>query len=267
MLQRHGLPAPAAALILGAALLLLGGCQGIYDNTKGWANRLEASILETARDISADEAAPDTLHTAPETGGPRPPAAARGNQMAGLNPLPRPEGTPVPILSDEGDEGAPGYDLLPSEANGEISTAAATLATEPAPSADAAPGAQTKTAEAQLPPLPRRKPKGAAKPGMGAKPATAAKPGDAVAMVLHLSSLRSEKAAKREWSDLQSAFPDSLGSMAVEIRRTELGDKGTFYRVLAGPLPSKAAARKTCAEVKAKNAKQYCSVMAPQPQS
>jgi hypothetical protein len=84
-------------------------------------------------------------------------------------------------------------------------------------------------------------------------------------MVLHLSSLRSEAAAKREWSELQQVFPDRLSGMDAEFRRTELGDKGTFYRLLAGPLPSKSAAKEACAALKAKDAKQYCRVLPSKP--
>src|SRR3546814_8016553 len=51
-----------------------------------------------------------------------------------------------------------------------------------------------------------------------------------VAVVLHLSSLRSEEAAKRQWSDLQHSFPEPLGPLQAEFSRPELGDSGTFYR-------------------------------------
>jgi cell division septation protein DedD len=55
--------------------------------------------------------------------------------------------------------------------------------------------------------------------------------------------------------------------MQAEFRRTELGEQGTFYRVLAGPLPSDSAAKNACAALKAKNAKQYCRVLPPKPKS
>src|SRR3546814_331437 len=88
-----------------------------------------------------------------------------------------------------------------------------------------------------------------------------------VAVVLHLSSLRSEEAAKRQWSDLQHSFPEPLGRLQAEFRRTELGDKGTFYRVLAGPLPTRDKASEVCAALKAKDAKQYCRVLPQQPKA
>jgi cell division septation protein DedD len=147
--------------------------------------------------------------------------------------------------------------------------------------------AEGKTAKAALPPLPKRKPQMAAaapeketakkpeeKPAREPEQAAPAQAAAAQAetgvdsshaMVLHLSSLRSEEAAKREWSNLKRDFPVALGGMKAQIRRAELGDKGTFYRVLAGPLSSRTAAREACAEVKARNVKQYCRVVPSPP--
>lgn len=122
------------------------------------------------------------------------------------------------------------------------------------------PGAKALSKESEAratPPLPKPKP---------APPAAATADSD-VAMVLHLASLRSEQAAKREWSDLQHSFPDRLGEMPVEIRRTEVGEKGTFYRVLAGPLPSRNEAKEVCKTLKQKRAKQYCQVMPAKPKA
>jgi cell division septation protein DedD len=107
-----------------------------------------------------------------------------------------------------------------------------------------------------------------AKPKKGSeKPAEMAADEDAHAVVLHLSSLRSEDAAKREWTDLQHNYPRPLAEMTAEIRRTELGGKGTFYRVLAGPLPSRDKAKQVCAELKAKDAKQYCRILPSKPKA
>src|SRR3546814_11716152 len=46
-----------------------------------------------------------------------------------------------------------------------------------------------------------------------------------VAVVLHLSSLRSEEAAKRQWSDLQHSFPAQLGPLQAAFSRTDLDRK------------------------------------------
>lgn len=151
---------------------------------------------------------------------------------------------------------------------------AALLATKPEKPAEAAPAkagpaepGPAEAAAAALPPAPKPKPQ--PKPAGPATAESGAKTEDAalVAAVLHLSSLRSEAAAKREWSDLQHSFPEPLGQLQAEFRRTELGDKGTFYRVLAGPLPSRDAAAQVCAALKARDARQYCRVLPSKPKA
>jgi len=235
----------ALAVILAVALpaSLLGGCDAIYDDTKGWANRLEASILEAAHEIGEadEEEAPEAMaKPASET----PPAVPVEAVDTAALPAPPAVAEQTPALS------AP--DGLMAEAAKELSAAAPAEAAK-APEADPA------KPQDKMPPKPLPKPQMAA---------AAAPPADpAVAMVLHLSSLRSEEAAKREWSDLQRSFPEPLGQMQAEFRRTELGDKGIYYRVLAGPLPSRDAARRVCDDLKAKKARQYCRIVPSQSQS
>ena len=50
-----------------------------------------------------------------------------------------------------------------------------------------------------------------------------------------------------------------LGPLQPEVSRVNLGaQKGVFYRLLAGPLPSQAEAERVCRELKAK--RQFCEV-------
>lgn len=260
MSQRHRPPAPASALALAACLLLLAGCEAIYDDTKGWANRLEASILEAANDLSEDPEVEEAARYTPETA-----ENAPGEATAALTPVPRPDGgTPI-LIEPNPAEDLRQDDLLldelpdPTEPEPAKEAKDESAPTEPEKAAveEKAMAAAAKDSAAPLPPHPKRKPQTATQP----------KPGNDVAMVLHLSSLRSEQAAKREWSDLQRSFPEPLGKMEAEIRRTELGDKGVYYRVLAGPLPSDSAAKDVCAALKSKDAKQYCRVMPSKPKS
>ena len=78
-------------------------------------------------------------------------------------------------------------------------------------------------------------------------------------MALHLSSNKTEAAAKQEWGQLKSAFPQLLGGLSLDIERTDLGKKGVFYRVLAGSFADKPAAAQICSQLKKKQ--QYCAVM------
>ncbi|WP_193371244.1 SPOR domain-containing protein [Pelagibius marinus] len=288
-----------AALLLWTLPALLGGCDAIYDDTKGWANRLEASILETAHELDEEPDAQEAEHYTPEVvetpRAPRaamppkqPPAAVPPQAVASQMARPASSAEPEGAVADA----ASGLLVPAPKAKAETTeTAAKDGKKTGGTSKDAIAKndgkkpqkAQGKSAKAAMPPLPKRKPQIAAvAPEKESKasskepskepaetpsqePVQTAKTDNAHAMVLHLSSLRSEEAAKREWSNLKRDFPVALSGMEAEIRRTELGDKGTFYRVLAGPLPSRTAAREVCAEVKARNVKQYCRVLPSPP--
>lgn len=290
MTSNHGTTARAApgragaALVLVALVGLLGGCDAIYDDTKGWANRLEASILEAAHELEEDPEAQPPEHYTPEVvEPPRSPAPGGASAMSPvpaqppLAPAPAAQAPPAAIPDGTVAE-ATGTLMVPAGADAAAGKASAGDATAKAPASAKAeakqPAQSGNDAKKAPPPLPIRKPQmaKAAKADEAAKPeetvsakAAAAEDLDPVAMVLHLSSLRSEAAAKREWRTLKRDFPVTLGGMEAEIRRTELGDKGTFYRVLAGPLPSRTLAQEACDAVKARNLRQYCRVIPSTP--
>jgi hypothetical protein len=67
---------------------------------------------------------------------------------------------------------------------------------------------------------------------------------------VQIASVRSEREAQGEWRRLKSKYPVSLRRLNLKISRVELGLKGTFYRLLIGPLPDKSAARAFCQSVK-----------------
>jgi len=250
--------APLRAALLASLLTgPLAACDAIYDDTKGWANRLEAAILDTAHEMGEPDGVP-----APEDATPAP--VAKGGEM------PAPPAVPVepvtvaalPAPPTEAPTGPSPEAVPPAEPEGAMADASAALLAVKAEAPAGAAPVETAPAEATtaaVPPAPKRKP---------APPAAKETADEAlVAAVLHLSSLRSEEAAKREWSDLQRSFPEPLGQLQAEFRRTELGDKGTFYRVLAGPLPSPDAAAEVCAALKAKEARQYCRVLPSKPKA
>jgi len=310
----HGQPVrrPAIVRIAGAAVLLalLGGCEAIYDDTKGWANRVEASFLKKMHELAEPEPEPGpgpdaapadaepalaeakpaseappavpvtpvdtarlpelpaTPDQTPALSAPAGPArhAPEGLMAATADGLLAPAAEPAPGEAEKAPMAEAAKTPAPEAAAGETKTAA--LPPKPLPKPERAPPPRAPEVPAAAPSGSPEKPAEknmaeAAKAPSGAPPAADAD----VAMVLHLSSLRSEEAAKREWSDLQRSFPDSLGQMGADIQRAELGDKGVYYRVLAGPLPSRKAASQTCEELKAKDAKQYCRVLPSQPPS
>jgi sporulation related protein len=64
---------------------------------------------------------------------------------------------------------------------------------------------------------------------------------------LQLGSLRTEEAARHEWERVKRANSNLLGSLSAAPIRTDLGDRGVFYRIQTGPT---ADADRICAELK-----------------
>lgn len=272
--------------LLVSATAALSGCQATYDDTKGWANRLEASLLKAAHESFEGTGSEDTAK-----GGERaqsgleweeaesdPSAGSQGEAGAGMvqqtaammasppDETPQSHNAPQPMPKTPTDAGAPrpaGGDPTGPTAGTRPEASTPKRADPPGQEIDPT-GPSNATASADTPAPPKRKPSHASrkKADGGAKTAKTQKPG-AFTMVIHLSSLRSEAAAKKEWQALQKAFPEQLSSMRPSFRRTEVADRGVFYRVLAGPLPSKQSARQICGALKAK--KQYCQVMPAPP--
>ena len=73
---------------------------------------------------------------------------------------------------------------------------------------------------------------------------------------VHLASYRSRKDAERGWSQLRRAHKAELSNLQSEISETNLGSKGVFFRLKAGPLPDKGAADSLCRQLKQR--RQFC---------
>ena len=84
--------------------------------------------------------------------------------------------------------------------------------------------------------------KAAPTPQRPSKPAAGAR--------LQLGSLRSEDAARQEWERIKRKNSDLLGSLSATPVRADLGDKGIYYRIQAGPIADPAAAERICGELK-----------------
>ncbi|MBT3991567.1 MAG: tetratricopeptide repeat protein [Rhodospirillaceae bacterium] len=93
----------------------------------------------------------------------------------------------------------------------------------------------------------------AAKAAASAKKAPSGGPKPAV----HLASFRSKQAATRAWTQLRRAHRSLLGKLKSEVTRVNLGRrKGVYYRLIAGPFKSTAAATQACRRLKSR--RQYC---------
>jgi hypothetical protein len=75
---------------------------------------------------------------------------------------------------------------------------------------------------------------------------------------IHLVSLRKEADTTRAWHELQSQYPDLFSGLGARVSAIDFGDgRGTFYRIKAGPLPSKDSATELCRKVRQRGL--YCA--------
>jgi len=78
---------------------------------------------------------------------------------------------------------------------------------------------------------------------------------------IQLASVLSEQAALAEWKRISAKHTDLLGSYTPAVTQADLGERGVFYRLRAGPLADKAAADSLCASLAAVNV--GCIVVRP----
>ena len=77
---------------------------------------------------------------------------------------------------------------------------------------------------------------------------------------VQVASVKSEDVAKSTWARLQSAHGDVMANLRMQAVRVDLGDKGVWYRVQAGPLDEKQA-HSICGTLKGR--KTDCVAMPP----
>lgn len=70
---------------------------------------------------------------------------------------------------------------------------------------------------------------------------------------VQIASVKNEDVAKSTWARLQSAHGDVLASLRMQPVRVDLGDRGVWYRVQAGPLDEKQA-QSVCSTLKSRRA-------------
>jgi hypothetical protein len=68
---------------------------------------------------------------------------------------------------------------------------------------------------------------------------------------IHLASYRVEGNAIAGWESLQMLFPGLLASRQARLEAVELGSRGEFLRLKAGPFDTRADARSACAIIEA----------------
>ncbi|MEM1381807.1 MAG: hypothetical protein AAGH41_14390 [Pseudomonadota bacterium] len=80
----------------------------------------------------------------------------------------------------------------------------------------------------------------------------------AASATVHLASYYSDADALRGWRILSDRHPGALDALEPILRSVDLGERGQFVRLLAGPLSSAADADDLCATLRADGA--YCAV-------
>jgi hypothetical protein len=178
------------------------------------------------------------------------------------------EPTPLPSSAEETDAAlADAASTAPAAPEPVQPQAAASGASAPAAPAAAAPAAAAPATGAEAAaPAPAAEPAAPAATQQAAAPAAAApaepvQPAAGAGWKIQLAAVKSEQAARQEWGRMQKAHPDMLGDMRLTVQRADLGDKGVFFRIQAGPLPDRTTAEDVCAELKA--SKQPCLVVKP----
>lgn len=77
---------------------------------------------------------------------------------------------------------------------------------------------------------------------------------------IQIASVKTEDIAKSTWARLQAAHGDVLANLRMQPMRVDLGDKGVWYRVQAGPLDEKQA-QHVCGALRSRRAD--CVVVPP----
>src|SRR5262249_12562801 len=77
---------------------------------------------------------------------------------------------------------------------------------------------------------------------------------------VQIASVKNEDIAKSPWARRQAAHGDVLGSLRMQPTKVDLGDKGVWYRVQAGPLDEKQA-QSVCSTLKSR--KSDCVIVPP----
>jgi cell division septation protein DedD len=70
---------------------------------------------------------------------------------------------------------------------------------------------------------------------------------------VQLAAVKNADEAAPEWSRLQQALGGQLDGLVLTVESVDLGTKGIYHRIQAGPFPDKAAAAAKCESIKQMN--------------
>jgi len=98
------------------------------------------------------------------------------------------------------------------------------------------------------------------KPAARASVAVSALPNGAGGYGLHIASYKNQSNVDPGWRALKQRYGNELGAFDPVVKRVDLGEKGVFYRLMAGPIRDRANAVARCRALSKRG--QYCKVIA-----
>ncbi|PRH84933.1 hypothetical protein C5L14_23515 [Labrys okinawensis] len=212
---------------------------------------------------NAEPRAPQTRSVDVSALAPTPPSGQPSSEAAPPAPVVAPEAAPLvqgeagqasppasaaPVATVPADSAAASPDeqasaqALPGEEDG------ATTVVEPTQT-QVAPPAVPPVRPRHMPPAPKPAQVASAEPAAGAAPAPATVANGSY--VVQVSSQRSPADAQNAFQSLQRRFAGVLGGMKPSIRKVDLPDRGTYYRVRVGGWSTPAEATAFCGKLKA----------------
>jgi cell division septation protein DedD len=87
-----------------------------------------------------------------------------------------------------------------------------------------------------------------------AKPAPAATAAAGGGILLQIGAYPSEDLANGAWAAFKARHTDVAGALSPDIQKADLGTKGTWYRLRAGPFADRTTANAACVKLKAAGA-------------
>jgi hypothetical protein len=181
--------------------------------------------------------------------------ATTAGDVASSVPLIRADSDPVKVKPDKAggmdipDKDNPIYSLRPGASSAEHILPPPEA---PAPRPVAPPPPPPQMAAAPPPtvlPAPGPPPLAAPKPAPAPRPAEPAKTGGPPTRI-QLASLRTPDEAREEWARLKRENGDLLGKFTAVAVKADLGERGIYYRVEAGPVGDREAAIRLCKALK-----------------
>jgi hypothetical protein len=183
---------------------------------------------------------------------PAPPSIASAPTRAPAQALREPEPEDSPPTAEETAPQAPTETAAPASAPASAreqeTESAREQPKEPArPAASAAPPASVRE---QTPASVREQTKEPPSPPPQPPPArVAAASSPSSGFLIQIAAVREEDRAAAEWTRLQRQHPDALQGLKLFVVKADLGDKGIFWRLRAGPFADEAQAKNRCADL------------------